>query len=275
VNPIQISQRVDETFDAYVFDLDGTIYLGEDLLPGVRELLCAIEESGRRRVFLTNNPTRSQKHYADKLVRLGVRAEPSDIVTSATLTAAWINQHHPDAACLVLGEEVLLNTLTDAGIRITQKPAEASLVIASYDRTLTYDKLRAAFDALWRRPATRLIATHPDAYCPTGPGRGEPDAAAVIAAIEASTGRRCEAILGKPSVDAITTALALLETSPRRAIVVGDRLATDIAMGRAADATTALVLSGDSSLEDVQVAAEPHRPHYVLDRIDALAKPLR
>jgi phosphoglycolate/pyridoxal phosphate phosphatase family enzyme len=259
-----------EAFDAYVFDLDGTVYLGDELLPGVADLLAAIERSGRRRVFLTNNPTRSREHYAAKLVRLGVAARPDEVITSATITAAWISRHEPDAGCFLLGEQVLADTLLAAGIRLTDRAEETTLVVASYDRGLTYDKLRTAFTALWRRPQARLIATHPDAYCPLGPGLGEPDAAAVIAAVEASTGRRCEAVLGKPNPDALRTALDLVGVRPERAVMVGDRLATDIAMGRAAGTATALVLSGDSTREDVAGVAPECRPTYVLDRIDAL-----
>lgn len=257
-------------FDAYVFDLDGTVYLGDALLPGVADLMAAIERSGRQRVFLTNNPTRSRQDYAAKLGRLGVRARPDEVITSATITATWIARHEPDAGCFLLGEQVLADTLLAAGIRLTDRAEDTTLVVASYDRGLTYDKLRTAFTALWRRPQARLIATHPDAFCPLGPGLGEPDAGAVIAAVEASTGRRCEAVLGKPNPDALRTALALVGVRPERAVMVGDRLATDIAMGRAAGTATALVLSGDSTREDVAGVASDRRPTYVLDRIDAL-----
>jgi len=260
-----------QAFDAYVFDLDGTVYLGDELLPGVADLLAAIERSGRRRVFLTNNPTRSREHYAAKLSRLGVRAEPEEVITSATITAAWIARHEPDAACFLLGEQVLADTLLAAGIRLTDRAEDVTLVVASYDRGLTYDKLRTAFTALWRRPQARLIATHPDAYCPLGPGLGEPDAAAVVAAVEASTGRTCEAVLGKPNPEALRTALALVDVRPERAVMIGDRLATDIAMGASAGTATALVLSGDSRREDVAGVAPDRRPTYVLERIDALA----
>jgi phosphoglycolate/pyridoxal phosphate phosphatase family enzyme len=257
-------------YDAYVFDLDGTVYLGDELLPGAAELLAAIDRSGRRRVFLTNNPTRSREHYAAKLDRLGVRAEPHEVITSATITAAWIARHEPDAVCFLLGEQVLADALLAAGIRLSDRAEDVTLVVASYDRGLTYDKLRTAFTALWRRPQARLIATHPDAYCPLGPGLGEPDAAAVIAAVEASTGRTCEAVLGKPNPDALRTALDLVGVRPEQALMIGDRLATDIAMGRAAGTATALVLTGDSTREDVAGVAPDRRPTYVLDRIDAL-----
>lgn len=268
---VDVTARVDEAFDAYVFDLDGTVYLGDTLLAGVRTLLAALDRARRPRAFITNNPTRSPESYAAKLARLGLRVEPSDIITSATITAAWIRKHVPDATCLVLGEDVLIRTLEGAGIRTSMDPDAVDLVIASYDRTFTYAKLRAAFDALWRRPETTFIATHPDAYCPLGPSSGEPDAGAIIAAVEASTERICEVVLGKPSPDALRTAASMLGVAPERTIVVGDRLATDIAMGRASGAATALVLTGDSGIGDVAALRPVARPDYVLERIDALA----
>ncbi|MFC7405456.1 HAD-IIA family hydrolase [Georgenia alba] len=261
-------------YGAYVFDLDGTLYLGDELLPGVEALMAALAAAGRRRVFVTNNPTRSREHYAQKLQALGVRAAPEEIVTSATLTAAWLREHQADAVCLVLGEPPLVEALTAAGLRVSEDPAEVTLVVTSFDRTFDYARLRAAFDALWRRPQTRFVATHPDAYCPLPGGRGEPDAAAVTAAVEACTGRRVEHVVGKPEPTALRTALSLVGVDVTDAIMVGDRLGTDIAMGVAAGTATALVLTGDSTLADVQAAPPSSRPTYLLDRIDALAAAL-
>lgn len=263
------------SYDAYVFDLDGTIYLGEKLLPGVANLMHGIGRSGRKRVFLTNNPTRTREHYATKLSGLGLPARPEDVVTSATLTAAWLKLNYPDAICFVVGEAPLIQELTQAGIRVSDRTDEITVVIASYDRTFNYAKLQTAFDALRQRPEVRFIATHPDAFCPFPGGRGEPDAAAVIAAIEACTGRECEQILGKPSPEALLTALRIVGVEPSRAIMVGDRLGTDIAMGIAAGAATALVLTGDSTIEDVEETPASLRPDFVLEAVGELAAPLR
>jgi len=269
-----IDEVVHEIYDAYVFDMDGTVYLGDQLLPGAKRVMDAIEVAGKRRVFLTNNPTKTREHYASKLTGLGLKVEPNEILTSATLTAAWLKEFHPDEVCFVLGEAPLIAALAEAGIRMSRDPRETTAVLSSYDRTFDYSKLQIAFDALWRRPETKLIATHPDAYCPFPGGKGEPDAAAITAAVEACTGRTCETVLGKPSADALLTALRLVDVEPSRALMVGDRLATDIAMGRAAGAATALVLTGDSTLQDVEATPDELKPTYVLSRIDALAAPL-
>jgi NagD protein len=265
---------VHEAFDAYVFDMDGTIYLGEDLLPGAEELLALIPAAGRRRVFLTNNPTRTRAHYAAKLTGLGVPVLADEIVTSATITAAWLVANRPGKACFVLGEAALFEALAEAGVPCTTDPAEVEVVLTSFDRTFSYDKLQIAFDACWQRPEVELIATHPDAYCPV-PGGGEPDAAAMTAAVEAATGRRVTHTLGKPSAEALHTALGLIGVPVDRAIMVGDRLYTDIAMGCAAGAATALVLTGDSTLAEAEAAGPGATPHYILDDVGALIPALR
>ena len=265
-----VTAPVPVAWDAYLFDMDGTIYLGDELLPGVAAVLEALAATGRRRAFITNNTTRTRAEYAGKLRGLGLDAAEDDVVTAGTLTAAWIASHRPGAVCFVLGERPLIDEFTRAGIGLSDDPSEITLVVSSYDRTFEYRKLRVAFDALRDRPQVGFIATHADPYCPFPGGRGEPDAAAITAAIEACTGRTCQQVIGKPSAAAVTTALELLGVPAERALVVGDRLRTDIAMGRAAGAATALVLGGDTSLAQVSAAPPSARPDYVLQAMDAL-----
>jgi phosphoglycolate/pyridoxal phosphate phosphatase family enzyme len=264
-------RAVDALFDAYLLDMDGTVYLGDALLPGVAAFLGRVERSGRRRAFTTNNTTKTRAEYAAKLRGLGLTAEPGDIVTSGSLTAAWIRRHRPGARCFVLGEPPLLAEFAQAGIALTKDPAEVTLVVTSYDRTFAYWKLQTAFDALRGRPEVGFIATHPDAYCPFPGGQGEPDAAAVTAAVAACTGRRCEAVIGKPSAAMAVTACAGLGVAVGRTLLVGDRLATDIAAGRAAGTPTALVLTGDTSLEDLAAAPDDALPDYAVASLDDLA----
>ncbi|MDR1214793.1 MAG: HAD-IIA family hydrolase [Propionibacteriaceae bacterium] len=270
----EVTAQVTEDYDAYLFDMDGTIYLGSGLLPGVPELMDAIAQAGRKRAFVTNNPTRTRGEYAEKLNRLGLSATEDDVVTSGTLTAAWINQNLPDAVCFVCGEPPLLEELRMRGVKLSKDPGEITLVVSSYDRTFEYWKLQTAFDALRNRPQVRFIATHPDMYCPFPGGRGEPDAAAITAAIEACTSRQCELVIGKPSPTMMTTALSLLGVPVERAVMVGDRIRTDIAMGIAAGTKTALVLTGDTALDELDQFPVAALPDYVLERIDLLAAPL-
>ena len=238
-------------YDGYLFDLDGTIYLGDELLPGAQRLIERLRELGRAPLFLTNNPTRDPQMYADKLTRLGLPTPAGAVVNTVLTMTAWLLQHAPGAGVFVIGEEPLRRALAAAGVRLTERPEEIDVVVASYDRTFDYRKLQIAFDALWQHRRARLVTTNPDAYCPVGPGRGEPDAAAITAAIEAATGVRCEVNVGKPSRIMLDTALAVLGLRAEDCVMVGDRLHTDIAMALDAGTDSALVLTGESTRDDV------------------------
>lgn len=261
-------------YAGYLFDLDGTIYLGDELLPGAHRLVTTLRAHGCETLFLSNNPTRDPQMYADKLARLGLPTPTSHIVNTVVTMTAWLRKEAAGASVFVIGEEPLQRAVRDAGIRITERPEEIDIVVASYDRGFDYRKLQIAFDALWHHRRARLVATNPDAYCPMPGGRGEPDAAAVVAAIEASTGVRCEANLGKPSPVMLKTSLEILGLKEEDCLMVGDRLYTDIAMAVDAGVDSALVLTGESTLETVLAASPDRRPTFVVQRIDDLLAPL-
>lgn len=257
-------------FDAYLFDLDGTVYLGGELLPGARTLIETVRARGARTVFLSNNPTRDPDMYVTKLMGMGIPVDRSEVVNTVVSTVLWLQRHHPHAVVFPIAEEPLIRALRCAGFTISDDPREIDVVIASYDRGFDYRKLQIAFDALWQYRRAILITTNPDRYCPFPGGRGEPDAAAVVAAIEASTGVSVAANMGKPGRVMIDTVMSRMGQGVRRAVMVGDRLETDIRMGVDAGIATALVLTGDSQLDDVARCAPAHRPDYVLDAIDEL-----
>ncbi|MFT4288039.1 HAD-IIA family hydrolase [Nocardioides sp.] len=257
-------------YQGYLFDLDGTIYLGDELLPGAYELVHTLREQGRETLFLSNNPTRDPRMYAEKLSGLGLPTPTTHIVNPVVTMAAWLRAEAPDAAVFVIGEPPLARAIEAAGLRLSERPEEIDIVVASYDRGFDYRKLQIAFDALWQHGRARLVATNPDAYCPFPGGRGEPDAAAVIAAIEASTGVRCEANVGKPSPLMLETALRVVGLDAAECVMVGDRLYTDIAMAVDAGLDSALVLTGESTEEMVAALPARRRPTWVLHRIDEL-----
>jgi len=257
-------------YDGYLFDLDGTIYLGDELLPGAERLVRGLREQGRQTLFLSNNPTRDPAMYAEKLTRLGLPTPTSHIVNPVVTMASWLRREAADASVFVIGEAPLIRAIEAAGIRTTTVPAEIDIVVASYDRSFSYDKLQTAFDALWQHGRGRLVTTNPDAYCPLPGGRGEPDAAAIVAAIEACTGVRCELNVGKPAAVMLETALKVLGLPPQVCVMVGDRIYTDIAMAVDAHVDSALVLTGESTEDMVRALPEHRRPTWVLDRIDAL-----
>jgi HAD superfamily hydrolase (TIGR01450 family) len=257
-------------FDAYLFDLDGTIYLGTELLPGAKRLIETLRARGAKTVFLSNNPTRDPEMYIKKLTGLGIPVKREEILNTVITTVLWLKQNHPDAVVFPIAEEPLIKALAEAGIKMSDDPAEIDIVIASYDRSFDYRKLQIAFDAIWQLGRATLITTNPDRYCPFPGGRGEPDAAAVVAAIEASTGTRCIANMGKPDRTMIDTVLAELGVDVARTIMVGDRIETDVRMAVNAGMASALVLTGDSQLSDLANYEPEFHPTYILENIDAL-----
>lgn len=261
-------EHPDRWFRGYLFDLDGTIYLGDHLLPTVANTLARIRANGSRMLFLSNNPTRTVDQYVAKLHGLGISVTPDDILTSLATTTWWLTRHHPTATVFPVGEEPLVAALADAGIRISAQPEEIDFVIASYDRGFSYHKLQVAFDAIHVHRRARLVATNPDRYCPFPNGRGEPDAAAIIGAIEGCTGVACEEVFGKPERIMLDAAVARLGMPVAGCIMVGDRLMTDIAMAHRGGMASALVLTGDSTRADLSALA-PDGPHpaYVLDEL--------
>lgn len=252
-------------YSAYLFDLDGTVYLGDQLLPTSAETIAALRAAGRRTFFLSNNPTKTRQQYAAKLTGMGIPTGVDDIVNSSFVLAQWLLDTAPRARLFVAGEEPLKHELRAAGFELSERAGEIDIVVASFDRTFTYHKLQVAYDAI--RAGARLVATNPDRFCPT-PAGGEPDAAAIIAAIEACTGAVCEPIVGKPSPIMISTVTSLLGLPPEQCMMVGDRLETDIKMGIDAGMATCLVLTGDATRESL--AASGLRPTLVAEQLAAL-----
>lgn len=257
-------------YDVYIFDLDGTIYLGDELLPGARELIAALRTRGKAIRFVSNNPTRTPQQYADKLARLGLPTPVEEITNTVVAITRWLLTHFPEATVFPMSEQPLMSALTEAGIRMSRNPAEIDFVIASYDRSFSYEKLQIAFDAIWFHKRARLLATNPDRYCPMPGGRGEPDAAAITAAIEACTSTKCEVIFGKPDPSMLYAALHGLNVALRDCVMVGDRLSTDITMALAAGCDAALVLTGETTAEDLLQLSPDRMPQFVLERIDQL-----
>jgi NagD protein len=215
-------------FAGYIFDLDGTVYLGEALLHTAGETLTALRRRGSRTIFISNNPTHTRSDYADKLTRLGVPTPAKDILTSSLALVDFLQSRMPGARLLVVGEEPLCAELRSAGFELVEEAQHVDAVIASFDRTFVYRKLQIAFDAI--RAGARFFATNPDRYCPV-PSGGEPDCAAMIAAIEACTNTQVEAVVGKPSHYMIEAALNLMDLPAADCLMTGDRLETDVHMG--------------------------------------------
>jgi len=257
-------------YEGYVFDLDGTIYLGDELLPGAERLILKLREMGKRVVFLSNNPTKDPEMYAEKLTKLGLETPVSEIVNTVVTMTRWLRENHPDATVFPIAEEPLKNALREAGIKMSENPEEIDIVIASYDRGFDYRKLQIAFDAIWFHGRAKLVTTNPDRYCPFPGGRGEPDAAAIVGAIEGCTGAKCEVNVGKPSPIMLQTIMDLMGLDAKDCVMSGDRLYTDIRMGLDAGMPSAVVLTGETTAESLAEEPEENVPEYILARIDHL-----
>lgn len=260
----------DRLYEGYVFDLDGTIYLGDELLPGAKRLLEKLRELRKKVIFLSNNPTKDPKMYAEKLTRLGVPTSEVEVVNTVLTMTRWLVQNHPEATVFPISEEPLKRSLREAGIRMSERAEEIDVVIASFDRGFDYRKLQIAFDAIRFHKRARLVTTNPDPYCPLPGGRGEPDAAAIVGAIEACTGARCEVNVGKPSPIMLKTVLDMLELESSECLMTGDRLYTDVRMALEAGMPSAVVLTGETTAEILAAETRENRPDWVLDRIDRL-----
>jgi HAD superfamily hydrolase (TIGR01450 family) len=257
-------------YEGYVFDLDGTIYLGDELLPGAKRLILKLRELGKRVIFLSNNPTKDPRMYAEKLGKLGLRTPASEIVNTVVTMTRWLLSNHPEATVFPISEEPLKNSLSEAGIRMSENPEEIDVVIASYDRGFDYRKLQIAFDAIWFYERAMLVTTNPDRFCPFPGGRGEPDAAAIVAAIEACTGKKCQVNTGKPDPIMLETMMDLIGLDAKDCVMSGDRLYTEIRMAKAAGMPSAVVLTGETTERDLAGESEENLPDYALERIDQL-----
>lgn len=252
-------------YEAYIFDLDGTVYLGDSLLPGAGQTVARLRVLGKHTLFLSNNPTRTREEYAAKLTRLGLSTPATDVINSSFVMVNFLTKRMPRAKLFVVGEASLCRELETAGFVLTDKATEVDAVIASFDRTFVYRKLQIAFDAI--RHGAHFFATNADRYCPV-PGGGEPDAASMIAAIEACTGKSVEAVIGKPSAHMADAALSLLGLQAEQCLMTGDRLETDVLMGLNAGMAGALTLTGATSERDL--AASNIAPTYVLNQLSDL-----
>lgn len=245
-----------------IVDLDGTVYLGDRLIPGADTAIAALRERGVAVVFVTNKAVERRTDYRRKLDSLGVPAESEDIMTSSGMAAEYLASNHPTDPVFVVGEAPLREELSERGVELTDDPRETAILLASMDRGFDYDTLTDAVHAM--DEDTTFLATNPDRTCPTENGE-IPDCGAIVGAIEGATGLEPPRVIGKPSRTAIDAASAALDVDPERCLVIGDRLETDVRMGHRAGMTTVLVLSGVTDRETV--SRSPIEPDHVIDSL--------
>lgn len=258
--------RILEGIRCFLLDLDGTIYLGDELLPGAAAFIAGLEERGLGYLFLTNNSSRDKGAYVQKLSALGIPVKGERVLTSGEATVAYLNGQKPGARVYLLGTPALAGELEAGGIEVVSGADRPDFVVLGFDTTLTYQKLWQACDLV--REGVEYVATHPDFNCPLAGGRFMPDAGAIAAFIQAATAARPK-VIGKPNREMVDAALARTGTGPGETAIVGDRLYTDIAMGRGAGLTSILVLSGETGENDL--AEAPWQPDHVFSSLAELA----
>ncbi len=264
--------------DGFIFDLDGTVYLGDKALPGAVEAIHELRRRNKSIVFISNKPLQTRNDYATKLTHLGVPAKPEDVITSGFVLAHHLANTEPNLHLYVIGEENLRNELRSHGLTVLDDFTDqdqrqvisvtgVDAVVVAFDRTLDYRKLNIAYQALIK--GARFFATNADKACPM-PGGAIPDAGGIIAALEHMTGRKLELLAGKPSALMVKVALERLGVLPNRCMMVGDRLETDIRMGQQAGMLTTLTLTGASTREDVVAMNKP--PDFVVSNLKELLR---
>jgi len=251
----------------FLLDMDGTVYLGNQLLPGSLEFLHYLADTGRDHLFLTNNSSRNAGHYAQKMTKLGWTAEPEEILTSGEATALYLGGIKPGARICLLGTPDLEAEFAAHGFVLTDEFPD--YVVLGFDMTLNYAKLVRACDLI--RGGVQFIATHPDLNCPTETGY-IPDCGAMTALITASTGVSPK-VIGKPNREIIDAMFRKKPVERSQVAMVGDRLYTDIVMGHNAGVKTILVLSGEAKESDI-TAAEI-KPEHVFAGLGALHAALK
>lgn len=247
----------------FLLDMDGTFYLGEVLLPGSLEFIEAVRKSGRDFLFLTNNSSHNADYYVKRLARMGLQVGPEKILTSGQATAMKCTALYKNKRAFVLGNSYMMDELRAGGVVIDQ--ARPDYVIIGYDTTLDYAKMTAVCDFV--RAGLPYIASHPDFNCPTETGFA-PDIGAIIAFIEASTGRRPDLIVGKPYAGIVEAALLRTGLRASELAMCGDRLYTDVETGLRHGMLSVLVLSGETTREMAE--ASETRAHLTLERLSDL-----
>ena len=255
----------------YVFDMDGTIYLGKIIFDFAIRFIEHLRASGRRVLFFTNNASHSTDFYMEKLTRLGFSPRPEEIMSSADVTVAYLNTYYKDKSVYLIGTSQLAEQFKAGGINLaTGKEDTVDVVVSSFDTELTYEKLDDGCRLI--RGGATYLCTHPDFNCPTDTGF-MPDSGAIAALITASTGVEPR-YLGKPYPEVVEMIECVTGIPREDTCIFGDRLYTDIALGSRNGVTSVLVLTGEGTLEDVAEMPESDRPAFIFPSLSEVDEAL-
>jgi 4-nitrophenyl phosphatase len=252
------------TAQGFLLDMDGTFYLGDHLLEGALRFIDLLRLQGKSFLFLTNNSSKQRSQYAEKITHLGLPLNEESVLTSGEATALYLNEKHPAARLFLVGTPALEEEFRQHGF--LQADQDPQFVVLGFDTTLTYQKLWTLCDFV--RAGVPYIATHPDFNCPTETGY-MPDVGAMIAFVNASTGRLPDLVVGKPNRMIVDAAALKMHLQVEQLAMIGDRLYTDIALGQTSGITTVLVLSGETKRDDLRDS--PYQPDYIFENLAGVA----
>lgn len=256
---------VNRSFNGYIFDLDGTIWLTERLIPGAQDTVHSLRARNRKILFLTNNSDGTRDMFANQLSSMGIPAAGKDIICTANVMASYLSAVAPGCRCYVIGADPLREELCQAGLLLRDRPGDIDYVVLGIDRDISYRKLQTAFAAI--RAGAQFVATNPDPYVPTAAGELI-DIGAFIAALETASSHQLDMMVGKPNPLIVEIALKTIGESPHDCLMIGDQLGTDVLAGRRAGVPTALFLR-DPQVQD-ELAETPEPPDYLLELLTDL-----
>ncbi len=245
----------------YLFDMDGTLYLGNRLYSFTLELLDAIRSSGAKYLFVTNNSSKSVNDYVKKLANFGIAATREDFMTSSQATAYYLKKHHNGKTLYVCGTASLKQELMDEGFVVSEDITKTECIVMGFDTELTFQKLHDVSYLLLTKPELPYIATNPDLVCPTEFG-SVPDCGSVCQMIFNATGKR-PVVIGKPASLMAELAMEKMGVTKEETCVIGDRIYTDVKSGLNAGVTSILVMSGETTQKILEQSTE--KPHLVLN----------
>ena len=249
--------------ELFLFDMDGTLYLGDEVYNGAIQLMEDLPRLGKKYIYLTNNSSRAGTDYITRLKGLGFPCQEENVFTSGMATGMYLNQNHPGARVYLVGTQAFRRELLSYGIELVEE--DADVVVAGFDTELVYEKLNKACHFL-RRGAV-FIAANPDWVCPMPEDEVLPDCGSICALLTASSGREPNYI-GKPNRNMIDVISKMTGIPNERICAVGDRLYTDIAVAQNAGSVSVLVLSGET--DKAMVEAAERKPDYVLADVHEL-----
>lgn len=257
-------------YDVFCFDLDGTIYMGNERLPGALELIQYLESKQKQILYISNTSTQTKQDCHKRLNELGISCELDQILTSVSVAASYFVEECTDPVIFTIGERAIQTEFDSYGLKQTVKSEEASHVLVGLDRCFTYEKLNDAVHAV--KNGAKLIVTNPDPVCPI-PGGFFVDTFAIAKAIEAGAETMIDRIIGKPSIYYGEQLLKQANTTAERCLIIGDRLETDILLGHVNAMDTCLVLTGAANRQ--QVEETTLKPNVTLDHLHAVLETLQ